>query len=143
MSTLRLEVYLAATPKRRVLVSIAPDATLDALYEAIAVRINVKPELCCLGETDAAIVAVGDLRDGDVLRIVEPAAAPDSETQGSHELVEEPRHSWRSVVQLLLTVVIFVVMEESFQRWVYHPYFRPEPELQGIRGERVSPEDDY
>ena len=67
MPTIRLEVYHQAAPKRRVLVSIDAAAKLDALHEAIATRLSLVAldMRCCLGETEAEVAAVTDLRDGD------------------------------------------------------------------------------
>ena len=32
----------------------------------------------------------------------------------------------QTIIKLLLTFVIFVVLEEGFQKWVFRPYFRPD-----------------
>lgn len=128
---LRLEVYHSAQPGRRVLVSISGAATLDALHDAINLRLGMRPERCCLGESEAAVLAVGDLRDGDALRVVEPALPEDM--AGSSEN-GPPR--WRKIVRLLLTAFIFVIMFETFQRWVVRPLFRPDLS-NSIRGERI------
>ena len=131
---LRLEVYHASQPKRRVLVSVPPTATIEALHDAIAVRLDVRPERCCLGETEAQVLAVGDLREGDVLRVVLPDLPPE---EGA-ETPDGGSSDWRGTVRLLLTLVIFVALFEAFQRWVFLPSFRPDL----LRGERVLVNDE-
>ena len=137
-SSLRFEVYHASKPKRRVLVTVAADATLEALHDAIATRLEIRPAKLCLGESEAAVVAVSDLRDGDVLRVALPplpasAAAPDDDPGAA---LEEPSR-FRSLLRLVLTVAIFIALEEGFQRWVFRPWYRPDLAAEGyLRGER-------
>ena len=148
---MRIEAYLASTPKERVLVSVAVDATLDVLHDAIAARLNVRPVRCCLGETEAAIVAVSDLRDGDVLRVVETVARRRRASRGeitegdasATELDEgDPNALRNAVIRGVLIIVIFIGLFEAFQYFVYMPWWRTiVMEDMGIRGERV-PDDD-
>ena len=70
---------------------------------------------------------MSDLRDGDVLRVVEPAAELDEATT---------YFNLQGVIRVVLTVVIFIVLFEAFQYFVYMPFWRTHRDL-GVRGERV------
>ena len=107
-------------PKRRVLVSVAADASLDALHDAIAIRLDVKPTRCCLGESEAAVTTVDDLRDGDVLRVAEPALTL------RQELDAPASDLCRLLIKFVLTLVIFVILFEAFQRLIFVPFWRPD-----------------
>ena len=126
---LRLEAFAASKPKRRVLVSIQPGSTLDALCNAVALRLgmdSVPARALYLGHTEAAIVAVDDLRDGDVLRVEDDGYPSGSGGEGQGSEKDSSLDGLHTIVRLLLTVVIFVIFFEGFQRWVFRPIFRPD-----------------
>jgi len=119
---------------------------LDDLHSAIKERLGVLPTSLCLGQTQAQIVSIYDIRDGDTLRVIQPRlsgsdvqplpAAPDA----SHDLMDGGPPAWRVLLKLFLTLAIFVMLERVFQHWVYFPYFRPMLEeidnrdfVQGVR----------
>jgi hypothetical protein len=124
---MRLEAFASSAPRRRVLVSVASDASLEELRTAVTQRLGVEaaaPALY-LGHTEAAVVAVEDLREGDVLRLEDGQEPKDAGSEVDAAAPAEPS-SVRTVFRLLLTLIIFVVLEESFQKWVFRPFFRPD-----------------
>ena len=125
MPRVRLEAYHAASPRRRVLVSVDTAASREELHDAIAIRLGIKPERCCLGETEAEVTSASDLREGDVLRVVRPDLPNDDAAEADEQ---EPTALWRAIVRGILTLVIFVILEEIFQQRVYRRYFRHGPE---------------
>ena len=139
---IRLEVYHTSKPRRRVLVSVGATVTQEALHDAIATRLGLRPERCCLGETEAAVLTASDLRDGDVVRVVSPAL-PESDAaaaEGSAATERIEPDAWRTTLRLVLTLVIFIALQVGFQRFVFTPWYRPD--MLPLRGERVS-EDEY
>ena len=125
MPPIRLEAYHAASPRRRVLVSVDTAASREELHDAIAIRLGIKPERCCLGETEAEVTSASDLREGDVLRVVRPDFPNDDAAEADEQ---EPTALWRAIVRGILTLVIFVILEEIFPQRVYRRYFRHGPE---------------
>jgi hypothetical protein len=128
MGVLRLEVFDTAKPRRRVLVSVDANATRDVLFDAICVRLGVRPERCFLGESQAEVVTVTDLADGDVLR-VQPTI---TDNEAIQTVAASEQGGWQLLIRLILTLAIFVFLEEGFQRFVYLPWFTPDL----ARGER-------
>ena len=132
---IRIEVYHTARPAKRILLSIAAaTTTLDALHDAIAARLHVRPERCCLGESQVEVVSPADLRDGDTLRVLGalPPAADGADSGAAP--------GWRGVVKTVLTAMIFIALFESYQHWVHVPFFRPDLSNY-LLGERV-PDDE-
>ena len=138
---IRLEVYHTSKPKRRVLVSVAANATQEALHDAIATRLGLKPERCCLGESEAAVVTASDLRDGDVVRVVSPALPEgDAAAEADSAATEHTGPPvWRTTLRLVLTVVIFIALQITFQRFIFTPWYRPD--MMPLKGERVMEDD--
>jgi hypothetical protein len=125
---LRLEVFQESAPDERKLVSLKEDATLDDLHKAIELRLGVvAPQKLCLGESQAEVVSVADIRDGDSIRVVSssPKAA------GADDADDERVSPWRPLIKLFLTLFIFVLLELVFQRLVYLPLFHEEMEDDG------------
>ena len=128
---MRVEVLHQDKPNEKVLVAIADDATLDDLHSAIEKRLGLRPTCICLGETNAQILSIYDIRDGDSLRVVKPrftsSSAPSAspEQERSHDAPQGRPPQLRVLLKLLLTLLIFVILERSFQRWVYLPFFHP------------------
>ena len=101
------------------LVSVSSTASLEALHDAISIRLGIRPDGLFLGETQAAIADVSDLKEGDVLRVDLPRA------EGEEDGEAEPAPlGWRHVVRLLLTLIIFVMLNEGFHRLVMRRYKR-------------------
>ena len=92
-----------------------------------AQRLGVEASVSALylGHTEAAVVAVQDLREGDVLRLEDGQQSEDAGSEVDAGASATPS-SVRTVLRLLLTLIIFVVLEESFQKWVFRPFFRPD-----------------
>ena len=108
---------MSTSPRRRVLVSVESDASLDELRAAVALRLGsalTKAPLF-LGNSEAAIRCAADLRDGDSIRVELPVDEAPSSSGAAH-----------IVLRLLITAVIFVVLFESLQRLVIRPFFRPD-----------------
>ncbi|KAL1527311.1 hypothetical protein AB1Y20_015983 [Prymnesium parvum] len=113
---MRVEVHHQADPGKRVLVALREDATLDELRDAVEARIGVRPEVLCLGESQAQIVSVADIRDGDSVRIVSPPLAPQRDGAQATAEVDQPDRRevspWYNVVRVILTLAIFVLLED-------------------------------
>lgn len=134
MPALRLTAYAEQEPGRRVLVSISPTASAEELRAAVGDRLGVRSLRLCLAESQSEVVATADLRDGDVLRVtpVPAVASTRSGVQFSAKAGESHRETWRDspawreLVRWTLTLLIFVLLFQCFQRWVFVPTFRPD-----------------
>ena len=115
---MRVEVFLESAPQRRVLLSIEDGGARDALLDAVELRLGTRPKKMCLGETQAEVVSAADLRDGDVVRVVAPAAAAAADAAVSPDTELAVLPAWRAVVHLVLTLVIFLIFFSGFQTHV-------------------------
>ena len=130
LGMVRVEVYHQSTPGKRALLSLEEDATLDDLHKAIEARLRIKPETICLGETQAQIVSIYDIRDGDAIRVVSPALpgddadVPAGPVVGDGEEVYDGPSPWRRLLKVILTLAIFVFLQFGVQNFIYFPLFR-------------------
>jgi hypothetical protein len=120
----RLEVFHEDAPSRCVLVSVSDESTYEELCKAVHVRLGILPEHLCIGQTNARVLSVHDLREGDQLRVIAPKLATTNDEQSKLDRVSR----WRPVIRLLLATLLFLAMEAAFQRCVYQPFFRPAEE---------------
>ena len=113
--SVRVECFHESAPMRRVLVTVSSDASYNELLEAIGLRLGVTPELMCLGQTEASVMCVADLRDGDVLRVVKPAVPTAAGQPPDQPSEKGARIALRHIVKLVLTLAIFMALEYGFQ----------------------------
>ena len=123
---MRIEVVHRSHPGKRALLALPDGATLNDLHKAVEQRLGVLPQTICLAETEAQILSICDVRDGDSLSVTSPQLPSALPKSAEDEFYEGPS-SWRQLVKVILTFVIFVMMERAFQRLVYIPIFHEDP----------------
>ena len=122
------------------LVALPDGARLAELRELASRRLGHPVERICLGQTDALVVDVADLQDGDTLRVVHPplergssSMPPKADTldkASSSSRMDEKRvlPVWFDLVRTLLFAAIFIGLERALQTFVFRPYFQPSGE---------------
>ena len=123
---MRIEAVLAGDAASRQLIGLPDGCDLDQLRALVQRRLglDVVPERLCVGE--AQVMDVADLRDGDVVTVVPPDAAGSGPGPCSLLQPEPARPRWYTLVHTALTLVIFVLLNELFQKFVFNPWFHPD-----------------
>lgn len=120
MTTRRIEAVLEGKTGSRVLVGLPESCDLEQLRSLLEKRLGVRPEQLYVGH--AQLQDVADLRDGDTVTVAW-GTAPCSLLQ------REPTESrWYPVIHTVITLIVFVLLNELFQRYVFFPWFHPEPQ---------------
>lgn len=127
---MRVEVYHQSAPNHRALLSLKDGASLDDLFKAIEERLGIRPEGVCLGETQAQIVNISDIQNGDSIRVTRPALPSSIQGDQLPDTSSDADGSspFRQIIKVILTLVIFVLLESVFQRLVYMPIFHGDPD---------------
>ena len=128
----RITASLEGKASSAALIGLPEECTLEQLRSLVEARLHVTAEQLYLGR--AQVMDAADLRDGDEIRV---ACAPDGVGLAPCSVLqnESARPPWASVLHALLTLLIFVLLNELFQRFVFKPWFQPatnnDPNLAG------------
>ena len=116
--TVRITVEAPGRPG--VLIALPEDCDFDQLRSLVEKRLSVMPEQLFVGS--ARVLDAADLREGDLVTVVQ--ASPDGPSGEQRSLQQRERPAWYSLLHAVLTLLIFVALSELFQRFVFRPWFQ-------------------
>ena len=116
--TVRITVEAPGRPG--VLIALPEGCDFDQLRSLVEKRLSVVPEQLFVGS--ARVLDAADLREGDLVTVVQ--ASPDGPSGEQRSLQQRERPAWYSLLHAVLTLLIFVALSELFQRFVFRPWFQ-------------------
>ena len=124
MASRRITATLEGKPGSSVLIVLPDACDFDELKSIVEKRLGVVPTQ--LHVDTARVLDAADLREGDSVMVRWASPSGPSGPEPCSLLERQPTQPrWYPVLQALLTLVIFVVLSELFQRFVFRPWFQP------------------